>query len=396
MNALTVQMLGEFTISTEFEQLSDSENRSRKVWTLLAYLIYHRQRVIGQDELMALLWDDPSDIANPNGALKTIFHRARTALERLWPLAGHELILRQSGGYIWNNEIPLTLDIDLFDQGFQTTAALSTDEQLQRALDALKLYHGDFLGHMSSDSWVIPISVYYHNRYVQLLLKVLPVLMEHGRQSEVITLCQTAALVEPYSEQIFGFLMRALLDIGEKKKVLDVYKEFSDQLFTNFGVLPSDELRALYFEATTTITDHALPIELVYEQLKETNAPAGAMICEYDFFRILCRSVARSMARNGITAHIALFSVFDKDGGDLPKRSLPRIMENLETQIRLNLRRGDAATRCSMCQYIIMLPRANYENSCIVCERIIKIFNRKYPHSRAYIQYAVYPVDPSI
>ena len=395
MEPLQVRMLGEFTISTETQQISDSNNRSNKIWTLLAYMIYHRQRVVTQDELLSLFWDDASCTANPTGALKTIFHRARATLDHLWPRAGHELILHRNGGYAWNNDIPLTLDTDLFEQSCSADPA-SDEEFLQSCLKALELYQGDFLNRMSPDAWVIPISVYYHNRYVQTLLYVLPILLELGHQHKVVTLCQTAATVEPYHEQICYYLMRALLDIGEQKKVLQIYKDFSDQLFANFGVLPADELRALYFEAANTITDHALPIQLVCEQLKETNAPNGAMICEYDFFRILCRSVARSMARSGISAHIALFSILDKDGSDLPKRSLARVMDNLEAQIRSNLRRGDAATRCSISQYVLMLPQANYENSCKVCERITKAFYRKHPHTPANIQYTVHPLDPSI
>ncbi|MBR4992298.1 MAG: winged helix-turn-helix domain-containing protein [Clostridia bacterium] len=395
MSTLQVRMLGEFSISTEEKQLSDSDNRSRKVWTLLAYLIYHRHRVITQDELMTLLWEDASDSTNPGGALKTIFHRARATLDRLWPGAGHELILRRGGGYTWNDEIPLTLDTELFDRLCQTED-LSDRQQLAQALEALALYQGDFLDRMSAEPWIIPISVYYHNGYVQTLLKVLPQLIASGRCDEVVALCQTAALVEPYHEQICAYRMRALLQLGEQKQVMGIYTEFSDQLFANFGVLPSDELRALYFDAANNISDSSLPIELVCEQLKEINPPDGAMICEYDFFRIVCRSVARSIARTGITVHIALFTVSDSDGGDLPKRSLQRVMENLETLIRTNLRRGDAATRCSVSQYILMLPQANYENSCKVCERIVRAFYRKYPHSPAVIQYTVQPLNPSI
>lgn len=395
MSTIHVRMLGEFSISTESQHLCDSENRSRKVWILLAYLIYHRHRVITQEELLTLLWDDASCAANPNGALKTIFHRARATLERLWPRAGHELILRQNGGYAWNNEIPIALDVDQFDQLCRVDD-LSDAEQFQRTLDALNLYGGDFLNRMSSEPWIIPIAVYYHKRYIQLLLEVLPLLNQQGRQQEVVELCQAAAVIEPYEEQIYHYLMRALLNLGEQKKAMSIYTDFSDQLFANFGILPSDELRNLYFEAANTISEHALPIELVCEQLKETNPLDGAMICEYDFFRILCRSVARSIARTGISAHIALLTVFDKSGEDLQKRSLLRAMDNLETQIRVNLRRGDAATRCSVSQYIVMLPQANYENSCKVCERIVKSFCRKYPHSPAGIQYAVHPLNPSL
>ena len=56
-----------------------------------------------------------------------------------------------------------------------------------------------------------------------------------------------------------------------------------------------------------------------------------------------------------------------------------KIMKNLQEQIRLSLRRGVVAAQCSASQYIILLPQANYENSCMVCELIVKAFFHKYP-----------------
>ena len=116
MENLHVQMLGEFTLSTQSVQISDRDNRSRKLWMLLAYLIYHRRRPVTQDELIRILWNEDERGRNPVGALKTVFHRMRTMLDRLWPDAGRELILYQNGGYVWNAKVPVTVDIDLFDR----------------------------------------------------------------------------------------------------------------------------------------------------------------------------------------------------------------------------------------------------------------------------------------
>ena len=41
-----------------------------------------------------------------------------------------------------------------------------------------------------------------------------------------------------------------------------------------------------------------------------------------------------------------------------------------------------------------MLPQANYENSCKVCERLLKAFERQYPHSPVDIKYSVQPLEP--
>ena len=71
-------------------------------------------------------------------------------------------------------------------------------------------------------------------------------------------------------------------------------------------------------------------------------------------------------------------------------------MEKLDEEIRTSLRRGDAASRCSSSQYILMLPQANYENSCMVCSRVAKNFARKFPHSPARFQYTVYPLHPDL
>jgi hypothetical protein len=127
--------------------------------------------------------------------------------------------------------------------------------------------------------------------------------------------------------------------------------------------------------------------------LKESSEKTGALICEYDFFRVLYYSMARSVMRNGIAVHIALISAVDKDG-ELPLRKLERVMPNVENVIRQSLRRGDSAAKCSVSQYVIMLPRANYENSCMVCERIIKSYYKKFTRADAQLRYEVCPLEP--
>ena len=49
---LRVQMLGDFSLRAGDNQISDTEGRSRKVWLLLAYMIYNRDRTVSQEELV--------------------------------------------------------------------------------------------------------------------------------------------------------------------------------------------------------------------------------------------------------------------------------------------------------------------------------------------------------
>ena len=132
------------------------------------------------------------------------------------------------------------------------------------------------------------------------------------------------------------------------------------------------------------------------DQLREPPAAKGALLCDYDFFRVIYHAEARALARSGDTVHICLMSATDSNNEELPKRSLDRCMENLQDVICSNLRRGDIASRCSVSQFIFMLPQANYENSRMVCDRVIRAFYRQYPHSPAKLHFAVQPLEPNV
>ena len=67
-------------------------------------------------------------------------------------------------------------------------------------------------------------------------------------------------------------------------------------------------------------------------------------------------------------------------------------MEKLPPLLRGNLRRGDVISRCSVSQFVIMLPQANYENSRMVADRLVSAFYRRYPHSPARLRYTVQPL----
>ena len=145
-----------------------------------------------------------------------------------------------------------------------------------------------------------------------------------------------------------------------------------------------------------TVGEQYLPLELVQTHLKEEEGQTGAMVCDYSFFRLLCYAQARAMARTDMEAHVALLSVTDNVGKTLPKADRTLVMDHLEDQIRTKLRRGDALARCSGSQYIFLLPGASYQNSCMVCERIIESYFKSVPGSPAVIQYVVHGLTPYI
>ena len=395
MKHIEVQMLGTFALQAGDITVSDVGNRSKKVWTLLAYLICNRDRGISQQKLINLLWGDESDSDNPENALRITLHRLRAQLDQLWEGAGRELIVRKDGGYGWNSSISMALDCDRFKTLCQSDVA-SEDQRLQNLLDGLGLYQGEFLPRQASEMWVVPISTHFHNLFLQGSLEAAGLLSARGRHEEAVEICRAAVAAEPYHEPLHQILMQELGAMGDNKAAAAVYETLSKRLFDDFGIRPNEQTREIYRIAAHSPGDRTLPMEEVLQQLQEPEGNTGAMQCDYDYFKILCFAESRAMERSGNATHIALLSISSDTDHPLSKRRMNRIMEQLGEALRSNLRRGDTISRCSVSQYIIMLPKANYENSCMVCRRCITAFYRAHPHVTAKINFMVQPLTPSI
>ena len=390
-----VTMLGDFSIVRGDARVDDSSNRMRKVWLLLAYLIYHRHNRATQETFLSML-QSTGDSDDPSGRLKALLYRVRSLLDKLGDGAGHDLILRKENSYSWNTDVPLVLDVEELDRLYTEAATKTGEEQLAVALEALALYRGDFLSKLSMENWVMPINAYYHQRYLDLALQTLAQLRDSNRLQEAEQLCRRALAIEPYSEELYQYLMFCQIASGDRSSAVTTYEDMSQLLFDTFGVLPSDESRKLFREACREGNDASVSVDNLRELLQETGTVSGAVFCEYDFFKMLYQVQARSIIRSGEVIHIALLTLQSSSKEALGRRKLDKAMENLKALIVTNLRQGDVVTQCSATQLIVMLPQANYENSCMVCQRIIRAFCRQYPHSPAEIHFSVHPLEPTV
>lgn len=108
-----ISLLGGFSLEMNGATLTDDINRSLKLWSVLAYLVLHRNRPVPQSEFIELFWPEDNS-SNPVNALKTLLYRIRAMLE---PLFGPEIqpILAQRGAYSWNPAVTCELDADRFE-----------------------------------------------------------------------------------------------------------------------------------------------------------------------------------------------------------------------------------------------------------------------------------------
>lgn len=390
MEPISIRTFGEFSLRAGDHQISDNDNRARKNWLLLSYLLCHRGQIVSQKRLISLLWGEDPSSNNPENVLRITFHRVRALLDKLWPNAGKELIQYRENGYIWNSQIPVELDCDRFE------ALCQEKNDLTKLLAAVELYKGQFLEKQSTETWVIPISTHFHNLYIQTVMDASCLLREEKRYQEAADICRAAAEAEPYHEPLHQLLLELLAAQGNMAAAEEVYETLRKRLFDDFGIHPSPQIRKVYRELVRSPNQMQLPLEEVLEHLQEPEYTAGALECNYDYFKVLCYAQSRDMERSGNVTHVVLMSVAPGDGKPFSKPALSRTMDRLGEQIRLNLRRGDTFSRCSLSQYIFMLPKANYENSCMVSRRLISAFQRAHPHTHVKINFMVQPLNVNI
>ncbi len=391
---LRINMLGEFSLGCADAKVF-GDNRSRKVWMLLAYLAYYRERAVSQEELIRVLWGSEEEKEDPGSVLKATVWRVRRTLAPLGETLSKHLILRERDGYKWNASFPTEVDREIFESLFRRgKETADTDARIALYREALGLYRGSFLGKLSIEPWAAPVAAYYQAMYIEILQEYLPLLLEQQRFEETEALCRSAIQTEPYHEGLYRSLMRSMMGRGQFRNAAEVYTSLRETLFSDLGISPEASTQELYQECVRNNSGYMLTMEAIQEQLQKKVA-SESVICEYELFRQFYRAEANVMNRYGDAIHIGILSVTDSEGQELPQRSLERAMENLGLQIQNILRKSDHAARCSPAQYAILLLRANYENSCMVCDRIARAFARAFPHSPAKIHFSVLPLEQS-
>jgi DNA-binding SARP family transcriptional activator len=390
---LIINMFGVFSMTYGTHTVNDKSNRSKKVWTLLEYLITFRDKEISQNDLIELLWPD-EDADNPANALKTLLYRVRAVIEELQFHNGKNIIIYRRGTYAWNNELPILVDTEEFERLTAQAASCEDETERLRCLtSALSLYKGDFLPNAADELWSVPISTYYHSKYIKHVHEAISCFMEQARYDAVISVCRHAVLIDPYDEQLHHALIQALVATGAQQAAMQHYDYVTDLFFSQFGVTPSEGLTALYKEIVKTNNATELDLSIIKEGLRESMLRPGAFFCEYEVFKDIYRLEARVAARTGQVTYICLITLAEPLGKALSPKTVSGCMERLKETIDLSLRRGDVYTRYSVSQYLIMLQSASYEKSDMVMKRILRNYKKAFPKSKADLHYKLLPLD---
>ena len=391
---IRITMFGGFQLTYGTNSVSDQDNRSKKVWTLLKYLITFHDHEIHHNTLTNLLWSNSEGGIDSENALKTILHRARTTLSALG-YTGNKLILHHRETYCFNPDVSFILDIDQFEEYCEAAGKieLPKQERLKNYRLAFSLYKGRFLPNNSEEDWVIPVSGYYHSLYLNAVHESIELLLKSECLPEITALCFKTSEIDPYDETARYHLIRSLYLRGKTKEALDEYRYVIHLFYDTYGINPSDKFIALYREITQETHSPNADLSAILTRLREQNIKRCPYFCDFSVFQNLYHIEARSADRNGQSVFLCLITLTTSQSDH---SLMAAAMAKMADTIEQCLRAGDACSRYSVNQYVIMLSAANYENCMMIGSRIIRTFQNAKPKLNITADYVLSELEPSL
>jgi len=396
-----IAMLGEFSVKYGEASVSDRNERTGKKWSLLKYLIAHRDREISQNELIELFWAD-SKSGNPVGALKTLLHRLRAALSALNLPENTDLIVNHTGGYAISRDMiasgEIVIDSAEFERLIKQAALpeLGEEEQLEYYREAIGLYKGDFLHDSDTESWVTPLTVYYRSLYSRAVHRAVEILYGKGEFEEAAEICRKASEVDNLDQKIHEMLIKSLVGAGDRRSAKKHYDYVVDLFYNREGISPSPEVISLLDDIVKEDKEFETDLNLVKSRLGEDAPPIGAFFCEYEFFKHIYRLEIRDSRRTRQCIHICLVTITDKDGGVPDAKTLTKSSERLQRSISCSLRASDIFARYSASQFIVMLLSSSHKICDGVMKRVTQRFRSDYPKSPVKLAYTYSEASDSI
>lgn len=363
---------------------------------LIEYLLAHRMSDVSQETLINILWEDEEECGDPYHALKNLIYRARKTLKEVFG-DERDYIRFTRGTYAWDRSLPCQVDAEEFERLWKEAAVkeLDNDRKIDKYLQALDWYQGDFLPKSAAESWVISKSAYYASLYNECVLKVSSLLMDARRYHDVIAVTQKAVKLYPFEESIHQMLIFAYLNIGKQSKALAHYEFVIDLFRKEMNVDITESLRSLHSSIVDSQNAIETDLSVIKNDLKEACSNNGAFYCDYSIFKNIYRLLARSMMRTGQSIHIGLLTITDPNG-DLPDENILKdAKDKLRECIIYSLRKGDAVTSYSAAQFVVILPLTTFENGERVLSRIVERYRILYGNKKVKISTRVNNMDPT-
>ncbi len=246
MSGVKISLLGGFQLEVHQQIISRLE--SRKVESLLAFLVMYQDRPHTREVLVGMFWPDmPETKAKAN--LRRALYVIRKALKNQ-----QDHILTESNQVQFDPMSRALLDVKNFEQYISKAKSLSELEKLNHLEQAIEIYRGPFMDGYYDD-WLIE----QQQRLADVHLNGLELLSNCqsalGQYEKAIESCQQLIALQPTHEQAYRQKMSHHYHLGQQQQAQQTYHVCKLTL-QQWGVQLSPETQTLYEQ----ILKHEVPV----------------------------------------------------------------------------------------------------------------------------------------
>ncbi|HZT42404.1 MAG TPA: BTAD domain-containing putative transcriptional regulator [Chthonomonadaceae bacterium] len=236
----SIQLLGRLAAHSPQRHLN--RFRTQKAASLLAYLAFYPTPQ-PRETLLDRFWPD-LDMETGRHSLSKALSFIRHLLEP--PGVPPGAVLLADRYCVQFNPAALTTDVAAFEQAVHGAEQKGISQEERQALleAAATLYQGPLLPGFY-DEWIPSEALRLESLFVQVVVALVPQLLEAGQVSSALAHAQQAITYSPLNEEAMQVWMQALAASGQPDKALRGYRAFAKRLQEEMDIQPSEELQSL-------------------------------------------------------------------------------------------------------------------------------------------------------
>lgn len=388
---LKVFTLGQFMVKNGKIVLSESNERSRKVWDLFKYLLLHHESVLLPEIIVEQLWPE-QEYTDAKSTVRSLVHRLRKLLgEEL------DLIKFSQGGYTINRHQSVWIDFDFFEsccsQGRQAAKQGLGEKAVSLYRKGISCYKGDLLPECMYSDWMSTVRNHYHRLYLQVICEFAALLKHQRLYEEIIEELDKAIMIDYFEEELHIILLETLLAEGKITQARAHYENVTGKFYKELGLKPSTSFKHI-FRLIKAHDNAESIIDLIQlrEIMQSKHGNGGALFCEPESFRFFYQLECNRAQRTGQNGILAILSALPCGNGFSGLKMSPKSIDALWGVLKTSLRSCDLMCRYNDQQILAILPATTIENGKNVLERI----NKNLSFEGAVLKSELHPLDQSV
>lgn len=371
---MDVQFFKQFTICYKDKTMILREAMPLRRSSLLAFLMIHHDSVCSVSDLSDIFC---AHSKKPEGALRNLIYRIRSALSNVWP--DDTFILSRTGGYQWNPKIPVRMDTRIFDALYiQFLETEEIDTRIDLGLQLFKIYPGDFDKLAQSQyEWIQQRSAYYRICMTKLLKTLADDLVSRQRDADIEAVALSAIDNQYVDEGLHQKLIESLLACRLFTQAESYCRWLIDFLRSDLEIEPSSavfDLHAKAIAAATSVQTRSLIA--ILGELDVSATWDRALYCEPGIFKKMYDIAMHQVRFHESQCDMLLVTL---DAAKHLKNDLPlsTAMARIKKHLSKGLRPCDIYTQYAFNQFLVLLPVREPTEGAQVEKTIFRILQKR-------------------